>query len=588
MNVDSQLCDQLHVINTVFRNPIDTYESDDQYKTLMDHAMNQPLLKTPLLNHQAHMVASMFLYKDRMTNGYQYHNQSMRGKVGIVADPPGSGKTLTMLAYIAATQAAEQTLSGLTQRLGELNTQSTRYFFSHSVEPGRVTDMSETSVIVVSPYVLQQWCQETEQHTHLRPFVIDNRRALRNRSSPAALVASHFVLTTTRLYKDVSEFLTQHGIRVKHMFLDDAASIFLGTNDPMLPHTSFLWLITSRWWCFLFKNIYLNPFHLNHVRDAITPPLTQECESWLQEAMDANAQIHANVESSGFFRTMIPYHHDERGLLVLRNSKGRIPIRPTLTNTALECYSKLTLASMPMSIIGNNYEGLVHERIPKLFRALDVTARTTEEVVAHHKEREQLIRCTQDNECCICLDVPQNRVMLSCCMNVFCGACVLRQLMTHPQCPTCRSLLYLPNFLYIPKDEDTAASTMPPMNRQEACIHYIKQNPDKHYVIYSPFENSYYQMYPVLEQAGILCDRLDGNIGRFHRSIVNFNKGTSKVLFVSCADLLQGITLLKATHLIFFYDLPFFEQRQTLVNSALRQGRLEPLTLVHLTSNLDG
>lgn len=588
MNVDSQLCDQLHVINTVFRNPIDTYESDDQYKTLMDHAMNQPLLKTPLLNHQAHMVASMFLYKDRMTNGYQYHNQSMRGKVGIVADPPGSGKTLAMLAYIAATQAAEQTLSGLSQRLGELNTQSTRYFFSHSVEPGRVTDMSETSVIVVSPYVLQQWCQETEQHTHLRPFVIDNRRALRNRSSPAALVASHFVLTTTRLYKDVSEFLTEHGIRVKHMFLDDAASIFLGTNDPMLPHTSFLWLITSRWWCFLFKNIYLNPFHLNHVRDAITPPLTQECESWLQEAMDANAQIHANVESSGFFRTMIPYHHDERGLLVLRNSKGRIPIRPTLTNTALECYSKLTLASMPMSIIGNNYEGLVHERIPKLFRALDVTARTTEEVVAHHKEREQLIRCTQDNECCICLDVPQNRVMLSCCMNVFCGACVLRQLMTHPQCPTCRSLLYLPNFLYIPKDEDTAASTMPPMNRQEACIHYIKQNPDKHYVIYSPFENSYYQMYPVLEQAGILCDRLDGNIGRFHRSIVNFNKGTSKVLFVSCADLLQGITLLKATHLIFFYDLPFFEQRQTLVNSALRQGRLEPLTLVHLTSNLDG
>jgi len=585
MNVDTQLCDQLELINNVFKQPIDAYELKDPllYKTILDKVNSTPLLKTSLMSHQAHMVTSMFMYKQHMLNGYNHNHQSLRGKMGIIADPPGSGKTLSVLGFIAVAKDIDEN----PYRLGELNIQSTRYFFSHSIEPVTdAVDLSETTVVVVSPYILQQWCREVETHTRLQPFVIDNRRILRNHSTPTSIVKSHFVLTTSRLYKDVCEFMMASGLRIKHLFIDDATTLYLGANDPILPHISFLWLVTSRWWSFMFKNTYINPFHLNHVRNRFS--LTEECLDWLNKAMDANAQLNTNLESSSFFRNILPYYHSERSILVLRNSKSRLAALPNIQTTSIECYTKLTLASIPVSIIGNNYEGLTHRRIPRLFRALDVSSRTLDEIITHHSERKELIKSKQDDDCPICLDTPQNKVWLSCCMNVFCGACVLRQLMTHPQCPTCRALLYLPNFLYTPdKEADVSASSVTQMNRQDACIHYIKNNPNNHYIIYSPFENSYYQMYPALEQEGIVCERLDTNIGRFHRSIVNFNKGTSKVLFVSNPDFLQGLTLSKATHLFFFYDLPFFEQKQTMVDAAQRLGRLEPLTLVHMTSSLD-
>jgi len=408
------------------------------------------------------------------------------------------------------------------------------------------------------------------------PFVIDNRRLLRNRTTLESIRRSAFVLTTSKLYKDTYEYLAAQGIALRNVFFDEAASLYLGPNDPV-PAAGFLWLISSQWISFLFKNTYLNHATLASVRNLVT--LNEATSRWLDEVQQNDIVMSTALEGSGFFKHLIPFQHPCRGSMILRNSA---PLAlPPINEVAIECSIKLTLASIPSSLLGNHFEGLTHERIPKLFRALDIPTWTLDQIVSHHSERSTLIHNKQGDACSICLEAPQNKVLLSCCMNVFCGACILRQLLTHPQCPTCRALLFSPNMLSI---RDSAQEVDDLKTRPEACVSYILSHPNESHIVYTAFDNTFYQIQHMLSMTDIVCEQLDTNPGKFNRTIANFNRGTTKVLVVSSSRQIQGITLSKAAHLIFFYDLG---QGLAMIHSAQRLGRSEPLTLVHLKGGLD-
>ena len=516
------------------------------------------------------MVQAMHTYQRTMregglhvTNGDTHH---LKGKIGVVADAPGSGKTLSVLAFLATPPSLHRT--------SECSMESNRFFFSHIVQP--VIDASCVSLVIVPPHLLQQWRNETATHTNMVPFVIDNRRLLRNRTTLESIRRSAFVLTTSKLYKDTYEYLATQSIALRNVFFDEAASLYLGPNDPV-PTAGFLWLISSQWISFLFKNTYLNHATLASVRNLVT--LNEDTSRWLDEVQKNDIVMSTALEGSGFFKHLIPFQHPCRGSMILRNSA---PLAlPPINEVAIECSIKLTLASIPSSLLGNHFEGLTHERIPKLFRALDIPTWTLDQIVSHHSERSTLIHNKQGDACSICLEAPQNKVLLSCCMNVFCGACILRQLLTHPQCPTCRALLFSPNMLSI---RDSAQEVDELKTRPEACVSYILSHPNESHIVYTAFDNTFYQIQHMLSMTDIVCEQLDTNPGKFNRAIANFNRGTTKVLVVSSSRQIQGITLSKAAHLIFFYDLG---QGLAMIHSAQRLGRSEPLTLVHLKGGLD-
>lgn len=595
INTEPYYTNQLCQINNVFSHPIDLFESDNksQYDMLQTLVSTNSLLKTPLMPHQQRMITSMYMYETSMTHvdetvSLVKGRERLYGKLGVIADPPGSGKTLSVLGFIATLKAFEASTNRVCVKAGELNMNSNKYFYSHTVEPVSVPDVSSTSIIIVPPNLLQQWRREIDTHTTMLPFVVDNRRLLRNRTTLDYIKNSHFILTTSRLYKNVYEYLMESGLRLKHVFIDEASSILLNTHDPV-PQMDFMWLITSHWLGFLFKNTFLNPMLLQQARSSI--PMSEECTAWLDSILVNNVQLSTSIESSSFFRAILPYTHESRWSLILRNSKKNHAVLPSIENTYLECCTKVTLATIPHTFIENNFEGLAHSCIPKLFRALDISEMTLDQVIDTNKSRTSLIHekvgmTGGEITCSICLDAPQNKVLLSCCMNLFCGACILRQVLTHPQCPTCRSLLYLPNMLYVPEQVDVSGSRTT-INRQDTCIQYISQNRGRSFIIYTAFENSYYQIYPHLEALGITCERLDSNVGKFNKTIANFNSGRTNVLFVSNVDSIRGVNLTKASHILFFYDVPFYERYQMVVHSALRIGRTEPLALLHIKGSLD-
>jgi len=569
--------EQLQILNTVFQNPIETYET--QFPVLFDSlenvVTNHPLLKTKVMPHQERMIKAMCIYQRKMQEGYDCPSPTgtlhhLKGKIGILGDMPGYGKTLSALGFLAAKRPT-------TGQAQEYDPESTRFFFSHTVKAPQ--DVSAVSLVVVPPHLLQQWRDETATHTHMTPFVIDNRRLLRNRTTPEGIRRSPFVLTTSKLYKDVYDYLATQQVALQYVFFDEAANLYLGPNDPV-PDAEFVWLISSHWLCFLFKNTYLNHASLTAVRGHFQ--LHKDAERWLDAVHMNGALVSTTLEASSFFKHLIPFQHPCRGAMILRNSTQLV--LPPLQEHAIECSTRLTLATIPPALLGTNFEGLTHERIPKLFRALDIPTWTLDQIVSHHSERSGLILNKASDSCSICLEAPQNKVFLSCCMNLFCGACILRQLLTHPQCPTCRALLFFPNMLYV-RDGVQEAETL--KSRPEACVAYLMAHPNESHIVYTAFDNTFYQIQHLLGASGIVCEQLDSNPGKFNRTISNFNKGLTKVLVVSSLRQIQGVTLSKASHLIFFYELSSCGQGQTMIHSAHRLGREGPLTLVQLRGGFD-
>lgn len=577
--LESPLFEQLRVINNVFANPIEPIPPDcSAIKQLSPLLLPLSPLKTELAPHQQSMVQAMVNHRIRMSQGYRTDNQLLHSKLGILGDPPGTGKTLSVLAYL--TPEIQEELKPISHY--ELNSQSNRYFFSHTIEP--VFDSSSINIIFVPGHLLSQWTREIQTHTRFQPVILENKRMLRNRTTATLLVNSPFLLTTTRLFRDVQEFCVNNSIRWNNVFLDEATASHIGSAE-LLPSVGFLWLITSNWMAFLFKNTYIQIGDLEMVRNRLH--LSEECERWLDSTRDQNMIIGTHIESSNFVKHIIPWQHGLRSNLILRNATAAIPQRYTVNEVIIPCTQTFTLGTLPQLFLRNSFEGLVHKNIPALFHGLSMTPYTIEQLLQIYPEKAALLQLKQQDDCVFCIEPAQYPVVLPCCTSFFCGACIFRHFITqaHPKCPTCRTDIVLPNLLYVPNEPMNNQD--PSMNKIDASIDYIQKNPGS-YLIYSVFENNYYQLYPRLQSLGIQCELLDHYVSKFNKTIANFNNGTTRVLFVSGIDLIRGLTLSKASHLIYFSKCSSYEAQAVLQHSILRMGRgQEVLTIVKLVSSVE-
>ena len=109
------LYEKLSVLNTVYNNTI----------VLGKTPAIAAVIKTPLFPHQNALVNGMHVYRDKMTRGFVVGNQAINGKIGIIGDPAGTGKTLAVLAYLSSQVATFPRITC------ELTNNSSKYFFSH-------------------------------------------------------------------------------------------------------------------------------------------------------------------------------------------------------------------------------------------------------------------------------------------------------------------------------------------------------------------------------------------------------------------------------------------------------------------------
>jgi hypothetical protein len=399
------------------------------------------------------------------------------------------------------------------------------------------------------------------------------------------MVNSNFVLTTNKCYKWVQEYADLHGIQWNNVIIDEASSIYISSSDPPLKF-QFLWLVTNNWIPLIFKNPSIVKSNLYYLRDRIV--LNPELERWLLSNMSVHYE--GQLVSSVFLKEYLPFFHQNRGTLVIRNSIENIGISinlPVAESELLQCRPNISLNSLMSWYIARNIEpNISSEKISNLFQALGVQFNDIEDYIVNQPQiKHNLIRRKfEERECVICLEQTEYPTIVNCCYNIYCGKCLLRNMIVNQKCPMCREVLGIDNLccLQALTDEEKMLSK----NKTEICMDILSKNRNGKFIIYSSFDNIYYQLFEDLDRLGLKAERIESNLFSLLKTVKNFQEGRTNILFVSNVDLIRGLSLSTTSHLIFFHELPVCELKQVLIHSAQRIGRKDPLKIIHLNSEI--
>ncbi len=568
---DAYHYEKLVILNNVYQN---TFMEEDTSSFHKSH-----LIMSELYPHQKVLIQGMIRYREIMTRGFLVDQRAINGKVGIVGDQHGSGKSLAILSYIASTLS-----SPIPSITNELSDHSIRYFFSHDMIP--VSDRNRSNLIIVPHHLFHQWKEEIDTHTMMTYVPIETKRMIKENETLLKITTSSFVLTTNKCFRFVQEYANRNGIQWNNVFIDEAASIYFHSTDPPLSF-QFLWLITNQWHSLLFKNPTIHSLQLYELKDRVT--LHPELEEWLLKR--EHEHYDSTAISSAYLKDYIPFQHPQRGLLVLRNSsrlmEESMHLYPIQDQT-ITCKPNITLNSLTSYFLSRTSNANVYSKhIPYLFQALGVEFMSIDQYMdIQSPSKHGLIQGKiKDNECLICLEACEYPTIVNCCFNTYCGKCILKNMMLNPpKCPTCRETVLLPNMTCL--TTLTSQDRMSSKSKIEVCMDLFRKNPHGRFMIYSSFENIFFQMFEEMDRLGVKAERIEDNLFSLIKVLRNFKQGTTQVLFLSDVKLIRGLSFSSISHLIFFHELPSSELKEILIHSAQRLTRKVPLEILHLNSEI--
>ena len=567
--VDLYNYDKLVTLNNVYKNTLIQCNDNDKVSEL---------IKTKLFPHQLKLVQNMDRYRERMTHGFIHEMKAIHSKIGIICDPSGTGKTLSILSYLAST--INYHFPMITNNLSE---NSSKYFFSHDLH--HFSDASSSNLIIVPHHLFGQWKDEIESHTTLKYLPIETKRVIKETDTAQKIIKSHIVLTTNTCYKYVEEYAVKNNIQWKNVIIDEASSIYLQSSDPSL-RFEFLWLVTQNWLPLLFKHSNMDIVQMSRFKTSIE--LHPECEKWLNNHLTVSYDQTCNV--SPFLKEYLPYFHPQRWYMFLRNSSIDIEQSISLYSPIehiIQCRPNVTINSLSSIYLARNAEPIIKSsQIPQLYQALGVEFKSISKYIEEQPiTKSQLIqRKVNEKECSICLDKPEYTTIVNCCYNIYCGKCLLRNTLIYHRCPTCREGVNITNMCCL--DPLLDSQKISNKNKMEMCLDLLRENKNGKFIIHSTFNNIYYQLFEEIDKLGLKAERIENNLFSLLKTIKNFKEGSTQILFVSNIDAIRGLSLSSISHLIFYHEQPSYEWRQLLIHSAQRMQRMQPLKILHLHSEI--
>lgn len=204
------------------------------------------------------------------------------------------------------------------------------------------------------------------------------------------------------------------------------------------------------------------------------------------------------------------------------------------------------------------------------------------------EKQERIRRKLAEKECGICLETCEVPTLSPCCCHLYCGKCLLTNAMIRSTCPLCRKEMPIHQVVSVSLDGQRAENTPSYATKMETCLSLFQNHPDGKWLVFSTFDNLYYQMAEKLASLGIKAGRLESQFPSFLKTVKSYTEGDMRVLFVSNLTLLRGLSLACTTHLIFYHVMDdSCSEKQLLIHSAQRMPRKTPLNIVHLKSEFE-
>jgi len=624
----------LNTLNLGFQNSL----------TVSSPQIKQPLeIKVALKPHQKAIVQAMIDHEKKSISGIQYADSLSYTNYGILGDEVGSGKSLSVLAFIAykknnPTTAIKHSLYPFSK--SNLFTICKKEYKMLKPTP---------SLIIVPHTIYRQWQEYCKKQTTLNIFYAKSSKELNpanisdlsgstvNADFKKKFMESDIVLVSNTLYQEVQIIANSLSLTWSNVFLDEADSIYISGGN-LQPTTPFTWFITATWSNFLLHGCYIRPNMLDHYQNN-QAKFTNELGNWLRSELGLNTySVHhgrvtwLRVRSSNWLREYFS-DHVLRSLNLIFCSKSFLEESqkmPGITEETLLCEQPASHRAV-LGLVNPNIQNMIHAgNIEGALSELGVSSDTSVNLVEaatleREKELERLKktlafketndystpiakemalnnlktkiasveeqlkvfreRLSTTEECPICYEDPKSSAatLTPCCHRIFCGECILNSLTRRLACPMCRAPIQTNQLVRLVDEKKKTPKKVEVklLSKSKQLIKFLKENPSARVLVFSRYENPFVSLEKDCDTIGISYHTLRGNKDVIANTVKSFETGEKRVLFLPTQTAGAGLNLVSATHVVLLHAMTPEEERQV-IGRAYRLGRQEVLKVVRL------
>ena len=525
-------------------------------------AEQPPHINIPLLPHQIYSLERMKHLESSMNKGIRVGDELIFSSHGILGERAGTGKTLTMLSHIS--QMTEREPSPVHISIHPSSSPS----FLSIVQKDIVNSFS--TLIVVPHFLFHQWHAELKK-TSLSYTLLKSQKDI-DTECLAKIENTHVTLISNTLLQSLSALLSTVDYMWERIVYDEADMLRISsTCKPLL--TKMTWLITSRYRNITHSNQQIHSHVVKQLPQEYVESLSIPMQSYIAEYVKEHPMLTIyKTTSDVYFKSILQNMHPSRGYFVIKTEESFLesslslppPVRQILPCKPTHPRPNETTALLE----SGNIEAAVLSVYPR-----EVTFESLLEGSDTHTE----CRLRTNTTCSICYEPAESMVpcITPCCMNLFCGRCIVTWISINKICPLCKAILPPSSLLKLKGNV---------FRGEKGCTKYerlisLLEDGDGQYIVFSRNTQEVYAY--IVNNLPHLIDKVDilhGNKTTISNILSEFTAKKLRVLCFSTDSL--GVDLHSATHIIVMNRLQGDED--CIIGRAQRIGRTQPLQYIEL------
>lgn len=601
-----------------------------------------PEIKVALKPHQCAVVKAMIDYEKASLSGISYMDSLTYTNYGILGDEVGSGKSLSILAFIAYKKKNPIDMSK-----NMLYPYSKNNFFT--IYKKSYNSVKPTPALIVVPHTIyRQWQEYCNKQTTLNVFFAKSIRELSplidtsdsdiTNALKTKFLDSDIVLVSNTLYQDIQRIANNNSMTWSSVFIDEADSIYISGSN-LQPSTPFTWFITATWSNFILHGSYIRPSMLDYYKNN-QANFIPELGNWLRSelGMTELSNLHhgrvtwLRVRSINWLKDFFS-DHILRGMTLVFCTKPFLEESqkmPGMTEETLLCDQPASHRAV-LGLVNQNIQNMIHAgNIEGALSELGVSSDTSVNLVeAATIEREKELdrlkktlafketmdyatsvakeqallnlktkinsveeqlkvfreRLNTNEECPICYEDPKlaSGTLTPCCHRIFCGECILNSLTRRLTCPMCRAPIQTNQLVRLVEEKKKVSkkNEIKLLSKSKQLMKFLKENPTAKVLVFSRYENPFVSLEKDCDNVGITYHTLRGNKDVIANTVKSFESGEKRVLFLPTQSAGAGLNLVSATHVVLLHAMTPEEEKQV-VGRAYRLGRTDVLKVVRL------
>lgn len=536
-------------------------ENDEKMISVVPNISQPNMINIPLFLHQLKSIEDMENLereKEISLKGITY----IRTKLGVLGDLPGYGKSLSILGLIAKTRDnKDENKKYIVER--------TKHYDYVSMSRVDVLPLISTTLILVNISIISQWIQELNR-TLLRYIAVSKPSELDDIKN---VEDYDVVLVSNNVYNIFSQ--VHHKKCWKRFVIDEPTSLKVCMEET---HAEFYWLVTG------------------------TPN-----ELYLKRRTGFLNSLLPDVENFDLFNHLIVKNDDD----LVKNSY----VMPPTKNVYYKCkgniskiFEGLVSDNLIEMIESVNINGVFNTLCEEKYNNNEVTiydvykSRKTKRIEEYESDKDKsknmekmktikehlslfekrLFRYVVQNKCIICNGKHTTPSVLSCCQQIFCGECVMKD-----ECPLCKTkkedFSILP--LKIDNNHESDYKNYENSENNKTKIDYILDiigdSKNKKILIFSNYNETFNIIKRFLDEKKLNYLELRGTKEKRDNTIDLYKSGDLNILLLNTIHSGAGLNLQETSDIILFHPIHEYQKIQV-IGRANRIGRKIQLNVHYL------